>query len=106
MVVHQCNGVDDYSDGRTSSDNSGKCRQHQHWESYQSSDHLQQHHQSEESYQSCDHLQQQHRPRESYQSPHHLQQQPAPVTVSPWGYAANYDSSLINKVLLLHLMKL
>ncbi|KAK8496762.1 hypothetical protein V6N13_096951 [Hibiscus sabdariffa] len=90
MDAHQWNGVEDYSDGRTSSDNSGKGRQHQHWERYQS----------------CDPLQQQHRPQESYQSPNHLQQKPAPapapapapVTVSPPGYAANNDSSLSNKV--------
>ncbi|KAK8514929.1 hypothetical protein V6N12_001094 [Hibiscus sabdariffa] len=72
MDAYQWNGVEDYSDGRTSSDNSGKGRQHQHWESYQSSDHLQQQHQSQESYQTCDHLQQ-HRPQESYESPDHLQ---------------------------------
>ncbi|XP_039067371.1 G-box-binding factor-like isoform X1 [Hibiscus syriacus] len=94
MDANQRNQVDDCSDGRLSSDNTGKSWQQRHQESYQSSDNLQQQHHPKESYQSSDHLQQQnqtqesdqnsdnlqqkHRPKESYLSSDHLKQQNQP----------------------------
>ncbi|XP_039067374.1 G-box-binding factor-like isoform X3 [Hibiscus syriacus] len=75
MDANQRNQVDDCSDGRLSSDNTGKSWQQRHQESYQSSGHLQQRHQSWKSFQNSDNLQQQHHPKESYQSSDHLQQQ-------------------------------
>ncbi|XP_038992120.1 activating signal cointegrator 1 complex subunit 2 homolog [Hibiscus syriacus] len=75
MDANQRNQVDDYSDGRLGSDNTGKSRQQHHQESCQSSDHLQQKLRPKESNQSSEHLQQKHCPKESYQSSDHLLQQ-------------------------------